>query len=172
MAFTPLNFRKLTSSNTPQLRFLIIGSVLAFIILAATSLYFYSKYRQTQNKLKQESRIPKDEARYLLSLIGKLMDLPEDEIPTIGTVKEKKDLPSQPFYKKAENGDKILLYEKAKKAILYRPRLNKIIEVAPLNIVPTQTATSEGLITPAGRIIFRGVTRTPTLQSATSSAEY
>jgi hypothetical protein len=34
----------------------------------------------------------------------------------------------------AKKGDKVLIYTNAKKAILYDPELNKIVNVAPLNI--------------------------------------
>lgn len=172
MTFTPLNLKKLSANNSQKFRLFFMLGLIVLLILVGISYYFYSQYRKTQLLLKKESTIAKDEAKYLLSMIEKLIDLPQDEAPTIATVTDKSVLPKQPFYTKAENGDKILLYEKAKRAILYRPRLNKIIEVAPLNILPTPTTTSEAIITPAGRIIFRGMSPTPNPPSSTSSAEF
>lgn len=55
-----------------------------------------------------------------------------DETPTIATVTDKEKLSSQPFFLQAENEDKLLIYTQAKKAILYRPSTDKIIDVAPL----------------------------------------
>lgn len=43
-------------------------------------------------------------------------------------------LRDQPFFANAQRGDKVLIYANAKKAILYNPPSNKIIEVAPVNI--------------------------------------
>jgi|SRR3989344_5799275 len=75
------------------------------------------------------------EAADLVEKVGKLIDLP-GETPTIATVTDLTQLSDQPFFKNAQNGDKILIFTEAKKAILYRPSTNKIIETAPL-ILPT-----------------------------------
>ncbi len=68
----------------------------------------------------------------LIDQVGKLIILPTDEQPTIATVTDLNKLKSQPFFAKAEVRDKVLIYSKARKAILYRPRSNQIIELAPL----------------------------------------
>jgi hypothetical protein len=73
------------------------------------------------------------ESAVLIQKVSALMDLP-DENPTIATVEDAKKLASQVFFKKAKNGDKVLMYPKTKKAILYRPSADRIIEVAYLNI--------------------------------------
>lgn len=64
--------------------------------------------------------------------VGKLVDLPEGETPTIATVSNLEPLKDQAFFKDAEIGDKVLIYGTSKKAILYRPSANKVIAVAPL----------------------------------------
>ncbi|PIR80160.1 MAG: hypothetical protein COU25_01495, partial [Candidatus Levybacteria bacterium CG10_big_fil_rev_8_21_14_0_10_35_13] len=71
--------------------------------------------------------------------------------PTIATITDKSQLSTQPFFNNAVDGDKVLVYANAKKAILYRPSTDKIIEVAPVNITspsvsPTPTATPSAVI--------------------------
>jgi hypothetical protein len=44
-------------------------------------------------------------------------------------------------------GDKVLIYSRAQKAILYSPSKNKIIEVAPINLTAPTTATPVPLAT-------------------------
>ena len=70
----------------------------------------------------------------LLENVGDLMNLPDDELPTIATVTDVEAVFGQPFFKDAKNGDKVLIYTNTGKAILYRPGENKIIEVGAVNI--------------------------------------
>ncbi|MDP2693189.1 MAG: hypothetical protein Q8O88_06180 [bacterium] len=86
----------------------------------------------------------------LVAQVGKLIVLPENEKPTVATVKNPENLRKQPFFANTKEGDRVLIYTVAKKAILYDPVLNKIVEVAPLTIgtptpplpeTPPETAT-------------------------------
>jgi hypothetical protein len=64
--------------------------------------------------------------------VGQLMILPTDETPTYGTVQDKTKLKGQTFFAHAENGDELLMYERAKTSILYRASINKIVNVGPI----------------------------------------
>lgn len=85
------------------------------------------------NKESDPTKKAEKDLQKLLSQVGSLMVLPE-EIPAVADVVEPEKLKDQPFFKNAKVGDKVLLYPSIGKAILYSPSLNKIIEVAPLNI--------------------------------------
>jgi hypothetical protein len=74
------------------------------------------------------------ELEQVIKKISKLMILPEDEVPTLATVTDPKKLEGQPFFAKAQAGDKILIYSNIKKVILYSPSINKIIEVGGINL--------------------------------------
>ncbi|MDB5194326.1 MAG: hypothetical protein JWN50_340 [Parcubacteria group bacterium] len=69
----------------------------------------------------------------VVSAVGKLVELPQGETPTVATVTDLAPLAGQDFFKDAAVGDKVLIFGASKKAILYRPNGNKIIQIAPLN---------------------------------------
>ncbi len=108
----------------------IIGAVV-ILLLAGLSIYFYIQY---QNIKKNPNQVAQAETDALVKQVSKLIDLPSDETPTVATILDKEKLKDQPFFNNAKNGDKILIYTKAKKAIIFRPSENKLINVGPIAI--------------------------------------
>lgn len=119
-------------------RKLVTGLVVAAVL--AVGVYFFVQYQHAQALLKDPTLAAKEEITNLVAAVGKLMELPVGETPTVATVSDKDKLKDQAFFAHAQTGDKVLIYSNARKAILYRPSTNKIIEVAPLNITANQTA--------------------------------
>jgi hypothetical protein len=117
------NIKKILSRKN----FLITSVLFLLIIAIGAVFYFYNNL--------QAGKITDAEAEVLnlQASVGKLIELP-DETPTIATVSDKSKLLDQPFFAKAENGDKVLIFTQGKKAIIYRPTTGKIIEVAPINL--------------------------------------
>lgn len=68
--------------------------------------------------------------------VGRHYLLPINEVPALATVANKAKLTS-PFFKEAENGDKILIYQTNQIAIIYRPSIDKIISVGPVSFSST-----------------------------------
>jgi uncharacterized protein YneF (UPF0154 family) len=127
---------KSLGANSANQKWLWIAlSVLTLIALAAIILFVYT--RKQLHDVKQSlqanpSMQAKEANRELIAKVGKLIILPGNEEPTIATVTDLSKLARQPFFAKAQIGDKVLIYSGEKKAILYRPSTNQIIELAPL----------------------------------------
>lgn len=128
---------------------MLVVAVAAVTILALLpSAYFYTKYRQAEQRLANPAEFAQAETQELVTSVGKLIELPTDETPTVATVSDRERLANQPFFAKAQNGDKVLIYTTARKAVLFRPGANKIIEVAPINL-GSESSPSAAATTPA-----------------------
>ncbi len=167
-----INRPNLAGRNTvPKARWrfspvIIILAASLFVALAAAGYFFYqSKYAiemQAANEIEE-----------IVTTLGRFMELPPEETPTLATVTDRGKLAGQPFFQKAENGDKVLIYSSAGRAILYRPSLKKIIDVTSVNV--NQTAP-EGAAVPAAEPVIPAIVRVAiyngTLTAgATSAAE-
>lgn len=124
----------------------------AFFILLLVALvpgvYFYQKYKKTQLLLTNPTTASKEQLQDLLKTIDKIIELPKGEDPSVATVSDKTKLQDNAFFNQAENGDKVLIYVKAKKAILYRPSANKVIDVAPVSV-----GTESAKLKPTGEVV-------------------
>lgn len=121
----------------------IVGVLLLILLSAVPSYYFYKQYQKVQKQLLDPALAAKEQTFALVVAVGKLIELPKGEDPTVATISDKEKLKDQPFFNNAKNGDKIIIYTNAKKAILYDPVANKIIDVAPVNIgSPSATITT------------------------------
>ena len=114
---------------------------LVILIAAIPTIYFYAQNKNTEKKLNDLQNNSQSSATLdgVVKQVGKLVVLPSGEQPTLATVSDAAKLQGQPFFANAANGDKVLVYNKAKKAILYRPSINKIVEMAPLNSTSQST---------------------------------
>ncbi|MEK7625235.1 MAG: hypothetical protein AAB467_02685 [Patescibacteria group bacterium] len=132
-------------TNLDKGKVALFGLAVLVLVFAVSTIYFY---RQTSS-LKQSSQQAVQQANQaLIDKVGKLIVLPSGETPTIATVTDPARLKAeQPFFAHASLGDKVLIYTGARKAYMYNPTQNKIIEVAPINIgtpvAPTPAAASE-----------------------------
>lgn len=108
---------------------------LVAVLVSGLAYYFYAQ-AHTNPQRAQEQEVQK-----LVAAVGKLMVLPTDEQPVIATVADPEKLKDQPFFTNAKKGDKVLIYNNARKAILYDPVEHRIIDVAPLNIGAQPTPT-------------------------------
>ncbi len=141
--------------SSKKVSYLYMVIILLLVALVGLGVFGYFKYRQLT---KENSRLSSDNQRLsnpeesakteitrLKSDIAKLVEVPSGEEPTIATVTEISKLKDNPFYAKAENGDKVFIYAMAKKAFIYRPRTNKIIEVAAINPQDETSLKQDGI---------------------------
>jgi len=97
-----------------------------FASLGALVYWYYS-----QSTVYYSSTAPAGDVVNEVDLVVKA-PLPTNETPTIVTVSKLEPLQNQPLFKNARVGDTLLIYTKAKRAILYRPSDKSIVADAIL----------------------------------------
>ncbi|MEI9966376.1 MAG: hypothetical protein WDN67_01825 [Candidatus Moraniibacteriota bacterium] len=109
--------------------------ILLVLVSGAAAAYFYLQSKETSEVKNVET------TNEIVEKIGKFLVLPEGEEPTLATVKDREKLAEEPFFQKAENGDQVLIYREAGVAILYRPSLQKVVNVVSIKL-PAEDETS------------------------------
>lgn len=110
-----------------------IGIVVGLVLLLLVGGLLVWKLKQNNTDLTKVEVVKAKVARHYV--------LPTNEQPALATITDSKKLTSS-FFKKAQNGDKVLIYQKNQVAILYRPSIDRIIAVGPVVIDTPQGGTS------------------------------
>ncbi len=121
----------LADSFKKRLKLTVLG--LGILILVAVAIIAGTTRTSVDERLSRPDIDEKD-SQTLIGRVGRLIDLPADEVPTIYTVSDKNNLSKQVIFRHAENGDKVLIYVKARRAILYRLSTDKVIDAGPVYI--------------------------------------
>jgi hypothetical protein len=105
-----------------------VNIVILIVVLTSLGLSGYFYYQLHRIKTNFQIGV-KEEAKNLVDKVSRLYLIPNDEEPTIATVSDPAILKEQSFFTQAEKDDKVLIFSKTGKAILYRPSIDKIIEI-------------------------------------------
>jgi len=137
---------------------LVIGFIILFILGIGSASVAYYYYHQAQQLVKNPQKATDLENQAILQKISTIMVLPSEK-PSIATIFDKTKLQGQAFFQKAQNGDKVIIFEQAQRVLLYRPDTGKVIDFAPL-VMDTQQPTSTVIASP---------TSTPSVATSSSS---
>ncbi len=140
------------------------------LVVAIASIGFASyQYSETQ-KLKTtegQKQVSQNEAKALKAQVSKLIQLPSEN-PTVATISDIKKLKDQPFFNGAKNGDKVLIFTEARKAIIYRESENKIINSGPIAVTSDQnTAKAVSVIASKNGTVGDSTTKAAAVQGVT-----
>ena len=101
------------------------------VILVATVGVLGWKYKQAS---KDTTKQAEKTSQRIIASVSKLYLVPTNEKPTVALIQDRSKLDDQEFFKHAENGDYLLVYQKDKVALIYREKDNKLVNVGPVNI--------------------------------------
>lgn len=104
-------------------------SVLLLVLVGCSAIVFLSLNSRVGQPNPQE-----EDAEQLVARVSKLMLLPTNETPTVATIVDASKLTNNLDFADAKNGDRLLIYSDARKAILYDPVKNQIVRIITITI--------------------------------------
>jgi hypothetical protein len=117
--------------------FKIIFFIVGIVIGVGGTFIYIQKYGVPSDKIINNIAEAEENKRIeeIVKKVNKLMLLPEGETPVLATINDADTLSKeQAFYLGSENGDVVLIYKQALKAIIYSPAKNVIINVGPVTV--------------------------------------
>lgn len=103
-------------------KLLKIGIPLLFVVIIAGNVYFYLQYKDARDN------DPNVQTQQIVDSLKRTVDVP-NETPSVLTVVDKSKLKDSQIAQKSENGDKILLFQKAGQVYIYRPSTDKLVNI-------------------------------------------
>lgn len=85
--------------------------------------------------------VDQNDPKVVADRVAQHIILPDEE-PSVTTVEKASELSSQAFFSEVKDGDKILIYARSARIIIYRPSENILVNVGP--IVDDATSDSDG----------------------------
>lgn len=132
MLFSPnINGMSFTINGIKHRKLPMILLTAVIVVLLAIIGVLAWKYQQAN---KDEAAENKETSLRIIDKISDLYLVPTNEEPTVALVQDKSKLGNQEFFKKAQNGDYLIIYQKDKIAMIYREKDNKLVNVGPVNL--------------------------------------
>lgn len=120
---------------TPK-RFILIVVLVVLLIAGGVGYYFWSRDTFDRNAITTGAsgeELTDDDVAELIEAVSKHIILPQGEEPVAAKIIDVDELlKTQQFYRGAINGDILLIYQTAAKAILYSPSRDMLVNVGPI----------------------------------------
>jgi hypothetical protein len=108
-------------------RNILVILITLVLILTFLAIFFYTKSIRARDPNTAE-------IKSLIRKIGKHMVLPKNELPAVSTISDPEFYKNEVFFNGAQSGDKVLIYSKARRAVLFSVDKERIINIAPVRI--------------------------------------
>jgi len=112
-----------------------ILSILIIIVIALLAFAVYKKFNAPVTSA-EGAQLSEKEIKSLVTKVSKLINIPE-ETPVVATIlKADQLIAEQKFYAGSKDGDYLMVFPTAQKAIIYRESEDKLINVGPIVVDP------------------------------------
>jgi hypothetical protein len=117
-----------------------IAAAILILVLAGGAYYYLGVYRPGQNP---EVKAKKEQAELTGQISNHLM-LPTDDEPVIYNIEDPELLKGQQkFFENSNKGDKLIVYPKTGKAVIYSPERDIVVNVGPVTFDQNTGANGE-----------------------------
>lgn len=106
-------------------------ALLAVVFVSGGSAYLVAQ-KQEKASGTQDSRA---QVRQLVATVGTLVALPNEE-PRVTVVTNTEELHKQSYFWDVVEGDRVLVFDKSRKAVIYSPTKHKVVKVMDLQATP------------------------------------
>lgn len=123
---------------------LVFGALFVVLVVGGSFLMWQNyQLRAVASDVGENADMTEVEIQDLLAKVGKHILLPAEEEPTIATIVDAEKLSQeQAFYKNVMDGDTVLIYMQAQKAVVYRESEDLLVNVGPV-YTNTEAAPAE-----------------------------
>ncbi len=140
--------------------------IVLFVVLAIGFGYYFIQYKKLTKDPNAEAKAKTEAA---VKAIGALAIIPNDPNTVLANVTDVTKLKGQSFFNDAQNGDEILIFPAAMRAVLYRPSVNKIVNIGPLASTPPSSTDTAGAQVDTTKIPSTKTTTTTTTKTPTKT---
>ena len=122
-----------------------IKKILSLLIIIVIVLLGYGVYNKlfSTNTVTQEGQLSEKQIQSLVKKVSKLINVPE-ESPVVATIIKADELiAEQRFYAGSKDGDYLIVFPQAQKAIIYRENEDRLINVGPIIVDQPATTTTQ-----------------------------
>lgn len=128
---------KSNADSQPSRIGILLPVLLGVAIIAFIASYW--GYAQTRKQISiltnpnQATELTAAQTEELLAKVSKLINLPDEKSPAVATINDVETLSAQQdFYKDANNGNKLIVFARARKAVIYDEKNNIIVNMGPV----------------------------------------
>lgn len=115
------------------------------VLIAAVALLLFFVLKPSALPAGTAGQISERQVEHLVKKLGNTIKLPEEDPVTAMITDATLIKEQQPFYRDAENGDYVVIFEEAALAILYRLEKDFIVNIGPIQRAPESSDQSNTL---------------------------
>lgn len=111
---------------------LVILCAVACIVALTLAGWLFVQNRDLQRKVGNKSAVHEISNDEIARKVAAVYDAPNEK-PSVAQVADKSKLSNEPFFQNAKKGDYVVVYPKAKIALIYRLSDNKVVNIGPIS---------------------------------------